>query len=430
MALSFLQGRRLPRASKPASLISVEDTGSLPGGDLQSVLEALVLAGGGGSIIVQEEGSDLTERSKLNFVGSAFTAVDDAGNTRTNVTAAALLNAVASLSGAADKLPYLSGATTMALANFAAAARSLLALTAAADRLPYFDSPTTAALVNFTAAGRALLDDVDAAAQRATLGLVIGTNVQAANANLAAIAGQTTIADRLSYWTGSGAAALANFAAAARSLLGVTAAANTMPYFTSTTAADVTTLTSYMRGLLADTSAAAARATLGMGTLVLASGFLPSPPATAYATVDVRPGGSTPAEGFEVWDFDDTTVEYLDLIGTMSRHFVGQALKLRLPWTATSAVAGNVKWQAAFRRFDAAHDVDGSKTYTYQSTTTAVPGTSGYTAYTDIDFTAAQIDGVLAGEQFCLRVRRDTSVGSNATGDAELWVPGIQLVEV
>ena len=52
------------------------------------------------------------------------------------------------------------------------------------------------------------------------------------------------------------------------------------------------------------------------------------------------------------------------------------------------------------------------------------------TAYTDIDFTAAQIDGVLAGEQFCLRVRRDTSVGSNATGDAELWVPGIQLVEV
>jgi hypothetical protein len=42
--------------------------------------------------------------------------------------------------------------------------------------------------IALTAAGRALIDDVDATAQRATLGLVIGTNVQAWDTDLDAIA--------------------------------------------------------------------------------------------------------------------------------------------------------------------------------------------------------------------------------------------------
>lgn len=57
------------------------------------------VAGGGGSAYatVQEEGSDLTQRAKINFVGAGFTAADDSGNSRTNVTLDATLNALAGL---------------------------------------------------------------------------------------------------------------------------------------------------------------------------------------------------------------------------------------------------------------------------------------------------------------------------------------------
>lgn len=86
-------------------------------------------------------------------------------------------------------------------------------LTSAADRLAYFTGSGTASLATFTAAGRALVDDADAAAQRATLGLVIGTDVQPNDSDLTAIAALTTTSFGRSFL------ALAD-AAAARTLTG------------------------------------------------------------------------------------------------------------------------------------------------------------------------------------------------------------------
>lgn len=73
--------------------------------------------------------------------------------------------------------------------------------------------------IPLTAAGRALIDDADATAQRVTLGLAIGTNVQAYDADLAAIAGLVSAANKGIQFTGSGTAGTYDLTTAGKALL-------------------------------------------------------------------------------------------------------------------------------------------------------------------------------------------------------------------
>lgn len=104
------------------------------------------------------------------------------------------------------------------------------------DAQPLDSDLTSIAALTTTSFGRSLLTQADASATRTTLGLVIGTNVQAFDAELSAIAGLTSAADKLPYFTGSGTASVTDF-------------------------------TSFGRSLVDDANASAARTTLGLGTI-------------------------------------------------------------------------------------------------------------------------------------------------------------------
>jgi len=208
------------------------------------------------------------------------------------------LQALAGLASAVDTLPYFTGSATAALTSFTAFARTLVddanALTAratlglvigtdvqaqdaelqaiaglasAADTLPYFTGAGTAALTTLTTFARTLLDDAAAVNARSTLGLVIGTDVQAQDAELEAIAGLVSANNRLPYFTGSGTAALATFPASGRAIINTAGTANTFPYFSAANTVTLASISAAGLAILDDADAAAQRTTLGLGTM-------------------------------------------------------------------------------------------------------------------------------------------------------------------
>lgn len=153
-------------------------------------------------------------------------------------------------------------------------------------------------------------------------------------------------------------------------------------------------------------------------TLLVLHPFDNEPPASNYATIDLR-------NLHPVLDFDDTTAEAAIFTAVLPRHYAGGGITVYLHYAMTSATTGKVRWEVSIERIgDGSQDIDADGFATEQGVNVdPVPGTSGNVDIVSVAFTdGAQMDSVAAGEAFRLKVVRDSADGTNdtASGDAEL----------
>ena len=145
-------------------------------------------------------------------------------------------------------------------------------------------------------------------------------------------------------------------------------------------------------------------------------------PSETPAIPDIRTGGTGEAEHTRVWDFDPSTIEYLDFLCRL-HGYGGGGLTFRIFWAASSATTNETRWEIAIRALpDDAEDLDGSHTYAYNAVDATAPSASGELSYDTITFTdGADMDSWADGELAIVRLRRNAShANDDMAGDAEL----------
>lgn len=198
--------RQLPDGGGPVATDYLPiDNGSTRKATIQNVVEI------GRPAASQAEAEAGTNPSKVMTPLTTKQAVDFYG-----LTKAGNLAGLADLPTARSNLGVAIGSNVQA---YDAALESISGLTTSADQMLYTTGSDAYATTALTPFARTILDDANAAAAQSTLGLVIGTNVQAFDVDLAAIAALTSAADKLPYATGAGTWAMADFTAAGRALL-------------------------------------------------------------------------------------------------------------------------------------------------------------------------------------------------------------------
>ena len=137
-------------------------------------------------------------------------------------------------------------------------------------------------------------------------------------------------------------------------------------------------------------------------------------PSANPATLDLR--NSRP-----VLEFDTTTQETAIWSARLPATYGGNGLTVEIAWMADTATSGTGAFDGSFERFDAGGLDGDSDSFATAKAFTAVnvPGTSGFLTVSSIVFTNSEIDGLLKGEDFRFRLRRDVA-NDNAAGDLQV----------
>ena len=145
------------------------------------------------------------------------------------------------------------------------------------------------------------------------------------------------------------------------------------------------------------------------------------PPATAYATLDLR-------NNRPVLDIDSSVQEAAVFTGVLPAGYAGGGLRIVIFCALTTAITGTVGWDVAIERTQAGiDDIDNDGfAAAVAAPAVAVPGTSGQVLAMALNVAdGAEMDGLQAGELFRVRVRRTIAAGI-AAGDAELLAVSIR----
>lgn len=150
-------------------------------------------------------------------------------------------------------------------------------------------------------------------------------------------------------------------------------------------------------------------------TLVSFGALHNEPPSAVYATLDIR-------NNRPILDFDKDTDESAIFSAVMPQNYSGGSIDVILTWM-TTVTTNSVVWDVDFERSqEDTDDLDSDHfTLSPQSVTAAAPATSGHIDKAIVAFTSGEVDGIVAGEYFRLKVTRDADNGSDLVdADAEL----------
>ncbi|MCG8448911.1 MAG: hypothetical protein MI725_04945 [Pirellulales bacterium] len=138
-----------------------------------------------------------------------------------------------------------------------------------------------------------------------------------------------------------------------------------------------------------------------------------SPPATGYATLDLR-------SGFAVLDMDDAADEKAIFHAVLPSHYGGGQVLAVVTWTSTSGITGNAKLRIEATRIQAGTNLDSLPAAAGSSdVVVAAPTASGELVVSQTS--AIDVGGASSGDTLLITLTRlATDAADTLAGDVEL----------